>query len=161
MLFRSTKECLGTNVYKDIPDFLFFGHNDVTDFLEFHLKLYIYIYYFYYLFFFKILGPSFHLGVLNNGLIGLVEGPALGPTLYVLALRALDKEHTVHNNNVHNNHHKVPLVIQISILVSLYRRMREDTRICKTSTPHISSLGWRKLYKLEQGRVIHCREIRI
>ena len=42
-MFRP-KNILGTNVYKDIPDFLFFGHNDVTDFLEFHLKLYIYIY---------------------------------------------------------------------------------------------------------------------
>ena len=150
-----------TNVYKTVLVFLFFGHKDISYFWKFHLKLYFLFFIFYFCpFFFKILGPSFHLGVLNNGLIGLVEGPALGPTLYVLALRALDKEHTVHNNNVHNNHHKVPLVIQISILVSLYRRMREDTRICKTSTPHISSLGWRKLCKLEQERVILCREIK-
>ena len=38
----------GTNVYEDILDFLFFGHKDVLDFLEFQLKLF---------FFPRILGP--------------------------------------------------------------------------------------------------------
>ena len=61
-----------TNVYKDVLDFLFFGHKNISDFLEFHLKLF-----FFYSFFFKILGPSFHLGALDNGLISLMEGPAL------------------------------------------------------------------------------------
>ena len=30
----------GTNVYEDVLDFLFFGHKDVLDFLEFQLKLF-------------------------------------------------------------------------------------------------------------------------
>ena len=66
---------MGTNVYQDVPDFLFFGHKDVLDFLEFHRKL---KFFFYYPFYFKILfWGAFHLGALGNGLIGLVEGPAL------------------------------------------------------------------------------------
>ena len=58
----------GTNVYEDVLDFLFFGHTDVLDFLEFQLKLFF--------FFSRILDP-FHLGALGLSLIGLVEGPAL------------------------------------------------------------------------------------
>ena len=52
---------------------LFFSINDVLDFLKFLLKLF----FFYHLFFFKILGASFHLEALGNGLIGLVEGRTL------------------------------------------------------------------------------------
>jgi len=53
--------------------FLFFGHKSVSDFwVSFET-----IFFFYYPFFFKILGLPFHMGVLGNGLIGLVEGPAL------------------------------------------------------------------------------------
>ena len=61
---------MGTSVYWDVPAFLFFGHKDVSDFLEFHLKL----------FFFsttpsipKFRGPLY-LEALGNDLIGLVEG---------------------------------------------------------------------------------------
>ena len=31
-----------TNVYKDVPDFFFFDHKDVSNFLEFQLKLYFF-----------------------------------------------------------------------------------------------------------------------
>ena len=48
------KNFLGTNVYWDVPAFLFFGHKDVSDFLEFHLKLF---FFFYYPFYSKISGP--------------------------------------------------------------------------------------------------------
>ena len=68
---------LDINVYKDIPDFLFFGHKDVSDVLEFHLKLYIFIFFFLLPLLFQNFGALFHLA-LGNGLIGLVEGPALG-----------------------------------------------------------------------------------
>ena len=64
----------GTNVYKDVPYFLFFGHMDVLEFLKFYLKLNFYFFiFFYHPFFFKISGLPFHLWVLDNGLIeGLV-----------------------------------------------------------------------------------------
>lgn len=35
---------MGTNVYKDVLDFLFFSHKDVLDFLKFHLKLNFYFF---------------------------------------------------------------------------------------------------------------------
>ena len=60
-----------TNVYKDVSDFLFFGHKNISDFLEFHLKLF----FFYYPSFSKFWAP-FHFGALRNGLIGLLERPA-------------------------------------------------------------------------------------
>ena len=72
-LFR-LKNFLGNSVFRDVPVFLFFDHKDVPDFLEFYLKLF---------FFFsttnsfpKFWAP-FHLEAFGNGLIGLVEGPAL------------------------------------------------------------------------------------
>ena len=34
ILFRS-KNSSGTNIYKNVPNFLFFGYNNVSDFLEF------------------------------------------------------------------------------------------------------------------------------
>ena len=63
ILFRP-KNFLGTSVFRDVPAFLFFGHKDVPDFLEFHLKL-IFVFFYYYLFFSKILGP-FPLGGLRQ-----------------------------------------------------------------------------------------------
>ena len=70
-----------------------------------------------------------------------------GPTHYVLAPHTLDKEPMVQSNSVHNNQRKVPLVIQISILVSFSRRTRGDTANHQnTSTAHICNLGWRKLW---------------
>ena len=78
-----------------------------------------------------------------------------GPTHYVLAPHTLDKEPMVQSNSVHNNQRKVPLVIQISILVSFYRRTRGDTANHQnTSTAHMCNLGWCKLWKLEEERVI-------
>ena len=38
ILFKP-KNFLGTSVFQDVPAFLFFGHKDVPNFLEFHLKL--------------------------------------------------------------------------------------------------------------------------
>ena len=79
---------MGTNVYQDVPDFLFFGHKDLLDFLKFHWKL---NFFFYYPFYFKILfWGAFHLGALGNGLIGLVEGPAL--LLIFIAIGVKDKK---------------------------------------------------------------------
>ena len=64
----------GTNVYKDVPEFLFFGYKNVSYFLEFHLKLdFLFFIFFLLPVIFKIWGP-FHLGALGNG---LVEGRAL------------------------------------------------------------------------------------
>ena len=48
-----------------------------------------------------------------------------GPTHYVLAPHTLDKEPMVQSNSVHNNQRKVPLVIQISIFLSI--DAREET----------------------------------
>ena len=71
----------GTNVYKDVPDFLFFGHKDVSDFFRISSKTIFFIF-FLLLRRFKNLGVPFHLGALGNGLIGLVEGPALNQLLF-------------------------------------------------------------------------------
>lgn len=64
----------GTNVYKDVSNFLFIGHKDVSNFLEFYLKLN-------FIFLlplpFQNFEASFHLRALGNGLFGLVEGLAL------------------------------------------------------------------------------------
>ena len=67
------KNFLGTGVYSDVLAFLFFGHKDVPDFLEFHLKLFLFS-----------TTPSitklqgrFYLEALSNDLIGLVEGLVL------------------------------------------------------------------------------------
>ena len=51
ILFRP-KFFWGTNVCKDVLDFLFFSHKDVSDFLKFYLKLILFIYFF-------LLPPSF------------------------------------------------------------------------------------------------------
>ena len=76
-MFRP-KNFLGTNVYKDVLDFLFFSHKHVSDYLEFYLKLFFF--FFLLLVLFQNFGAPFHLGPLGNGLIGLVEGPALDPS---------------------------------------------------------------------------------
>ena len=76
ILFRP-KFFWGTNVCKDVLDFLFFSHKDVSDFLKFYLKLILFIYFFLLPLLFQNLGAPFHLRALGNGLIGLVEGPAL------------------------------------------------------------------------------------
>ena len=61
-----------TNVYKDVSDFLFFGHKNISDFLEFQLKLF----FFSTTLLFQNFGAPFHFGALSNCLIGLVERPA-------------------------------------------------------------------------------------
>ena len=63
------------NVYKDVSDFLFFGHKNVSYFLEFHLKLNFFFFFFLFLlpFLFLNFGAPFHLGDLGNDLISLVE----------------------------------------------------------------------------------------
>ena len=38
------KNFLGTNVYKDVLDFLFFSHKHVSDYLEFYLKLFFFFF---------------------------------------------------------------------------------------------------------------------
>ena len=48
MIFWDNLFCLdpkkfwGTNVYKDVLDFLYFCHKDVSDFLKFHMKLFFF-----------------------------------------------------------------------------------------------------------------------
>ena len=59
------------NVYKDVSDFLLFGHKNVSYFLEFYLKLYIFLFLLPLLF--LNFGAPFHLGGLGNNLISLVE----------------------------------------------------------------------------------------
>ena len=72
LIFLRPKNFLGTKICKDVPNFLFFDHEDVLDFLEFLLNLF----FFFSLLplFFQNFGAPFHLGALGNGLIGLVEG---------------------------------------------------------------------------------------
>ena len=78
MIFLDNRFCLdqrifwSTNIYKNVPNFLFFGHKNVSDFLEIYLKLFFFLV----PFFFQNFGASFHLEALGNGLFGLVAGSA-------------------------------------------------------------------------------------
>ena len=55
LIFLRPKNFLGTKICKDVPNFLFFDHEDVLDFLVFILNLFFF--FLYCPFFFKILGP--------------------------------------------------------------------------------------------------------